>query len=930
MRNILIVAALYSAVAMSGSALAGDQPIMVATPDWVQPMVPELGAPVAASPVLLSDRQIRFERDKTTTYIETMVRLNSAEMLTQLGTLTLDWHPTKSDLLIHKVELIRASGSVDVLKSGQKFAILRREAQLERLQLNGRLTATLQIEGAQVGDILHLSFSITHHDPALGGYANAFQPLRPSSIPVPQTRLRALWESDRPVAWKVTDDHIKPKLDKIGNYTTLSITGPLPEAAKLPSDVPARYRFPDMLLLSDFPSWSRVSAISAPHYDPKDMAKGDASLMTEIGRIAAESTDQKVRAAGALRVVQDKVRYLFNGLALGDYIPATPTETWTRRYGDCKAKTLLLLAMLKELGVPAEAVLVSATYPGAATTALPGFQMFDHVIVRATANGKTLWLDGTMMGDRIEDVEDVPAFGAVLPIRASGAELETITPTPPARPLQRTDVDIDARAGVAFPAPYSARITLRGQSLVMLRYMQANTDAKQFAEFEDGFISGVVPNGTISDRAVTFNDATGEATITGSGIANMSWAINDGRRAAPLGTILSDFSINTDRSDPKYATIPVPVAFPNSKVARTVIHLPKQGAGFTLTGNPRYTGTLAGSEITRAASLKDGVVTLNETVRAKQWEIAPSAIPEARTALAKAQAELLRIAAPENYPTRAAEIADAKKTGALKVLIAAYDRAVVNGASDSSAASDRAQFYEKIDEPQKALADVDRVIAINPTVDNYLWRARLRGEKNASKAIEDIQAARALDPKSLEAVQQLVELRYASKNYPAALSDIETAMETGISQAELLSLRSQVLDKAGRVDEAVAAIDKAIDLAPGKPAYLNERCWLKGTRNRALDTALKDCTRAIDLMDDPTAALDSRGFVYLRMQRYDDAIADFDAALKREPGLGASLFARGIARLRKGDKVGGDADLIKARAISATVDKTYAEYGVTP
>ena len=60
------------------------------------------------------------------------------------------------------------------------------------------------------------------------------------------------------------------------------------------------------------------------------------------------------RARAALRLVQDQVRYVFVGLDGGNYTPASVADTWQRRYGDCKAKTVMLMALLREMGISAE------------------------------------------------------------------------------------------------------------------------------------------------------------------------------------------------------------------------------------------------------------------------------------------------------------------------------------------------------------------------------------------------------------------------------------------------------------------------------------------------------------------------------------------------------------------------------------------------
>ncbi len=81
-------------------------------------------------------------------------------------------------------------------------------------------------------------------------------------------------------------------------------------------------------------------------------------------------------------------------------MPARADETWQRRFGDCKGKTVLLLALLKELGIQAEPALVSLGGGDGLDERLPSLGAFNHVIVRATIGGKVYWLDGTRTGDR--------------------------------------------------------------------------------------------------------------------------------------------------------------------------------------------------------------------------------------------------------------------------------------------------------------------------------------------------------------------------------------------------------------------------------------------------------------------------------------------------------------------------------------------------
>ncbi|PNB40097.1 transglutaminase, partial [Pseudomonas sp. FW305-130] len=67
-------------------------------------------------------------------------------------------------------------------------------------------------------------------------------------------------------------------------------------------------------------------------------------------------SDPKRQTAAALRLVQDQVRYFAQGMNGGNYVPQTPDKTWSTSYGDCKAKTLLLLTLLRAMKIEAEPV----------------------------------------------------------------------------------------------------------------------------------------------------------------------------------------------------------------------------------------------------------------------------------------------------------------------------------------------------------------------------------------------------------------------------------------------------------------------------------------------------------------------------------------------------------------------------------------------
>ena len=199
----------------------------------------------------------------------------------------------------------------------------------------------------------------------------------------------------------------------------------------------APHRFNDLaeMEVTQFASWAEVSSLMDPLYAKASGAGARTSpLQDEIAKIAAATTDPKQRAAMALHLVQDKTRYVFLGMDFGGYVPAQADRTWARRFGDCKGKTALLLALLHGLGIQAQPALVATGLGDGLDERLPMMNVFDHVMVRAEIGGKAYWLDGTREGDRGLDDLTIPGFHWSLLVQPQGGHLEKMEPAQLAEP----------------------------------------------------------------------------------------------------------------------------------------------------------------------------------------------------------------------------------------------------------------------------------------------------------------------------------------------------------------------------------------------------------------------------------------------------------------------------------------------------------------
>lgn len=919
--------------AMIPVAHAGDKPIYAAVPAWVKSAPPIDTAKLTdASPILLVfDNQTRMEDGQTWTYLETASRAASNDALRGLGTIAFPWQPEHGDLIIHRVEILRGTSRIDLLNGKQPFNVLRREQQIEQNTLDGKLTATMQVEGLQLGDVLRVAVSVSLKDPTLKGHVQSGGILLRAPFRVDFARSRFIWPSGAKVKIASLAGLQLPPVVSANGYDDLSIPLPLAKEDVIPKDAPARFQQLPLVESSDFQDWASVSAVMAPLYATDGLIDPQGPIAAEIRKIMASHTDPLTRAAAALQLVQDQIRYQLIALNSGNYVPQSPAQTWSVRYGDCKAKTLLLLAILRNMGIEAEAVMASTQLPGLVTKRLPAPAAFDHVFVKARINGEDIWLDGTDSGSRLADIHDVPPVETVLPIRAAGAALLTLPRRAVARAGKLTDIIIDSAAGIRLPAIFTLKQTFRGRDAQTFKTIMAQGSKDDIQSIIEQLVGKYIESGIVASYDKSFDDIAGTATFTARGVAKTNWVIENEALANSLYSVTTISGFSADRSRPAWQAMPVatPASFREMITLRTI--LPNTGAGFILEGDPLLDVTAGGIHVRRVASLANGVSVVASERSAAGEEIPASAIPAERKLAATLATKTLRQIAPATYPTAWEEIEQAKRNNKTAPIAALLTLRITDKPDEHQRYSDRADFYSEIFDREKAVADLTKAISLSATADYHRRRAEVLNDLGqATKAIADASTALELDPKQTNATTLLAELKADSGDFTGALALLKEKIDlAGDDLPELIATKAEILADSGDVNGAISLLDETIVKKPGNPLLLNARCWAKGTRGVMLETGLKDCTKSIELSDFAANALDSRAMIYLKMGRLDDALADLKAALDLSPLLSSSLFMRGVIRRTKGDAVGSASDLRAARGISPRIDKKFRAYGLS-
>ncbi|MGP1351707.1 MAG: DUF3857 domain-containing transglutaminase family protein [Parasphingopyxis sp.] len=426
-----------------------DQVLTGPSPSWVEVSEPVPVPADAAGTVFMrrSDLIVHLEDEGQHTYLGQRMKLLHPQALAA-GNLSITWNPAAGAPVVHMLRIYRDGEEIDVL-ADTSFEVLRREEQLEQAILTGNLTAVLRVPDLRVGDELEWAFTSPSHDPTLADNDFGFLMFGPAPPPG-RYRVSLRWEEGQEPTTQLTED-LAGFEERGPASLTLSVENP--EMLAPPPDAPPRYSWQRIVEYSDFASWSAVSQRFDALFDVASQLSETSPVREEATRIASAHSGDLERAQAALELVQQQVRYIYVGLDGGNYEPATADETWQRRYGDCKGKSALLMALLNELGIDAELVLVNnAGGDDGADARLPNPALFDHILVRADIGGSTYWMDPTLPAVIEPGLTPFLPYRWVLPLSENGASLEQIRHEPFALPQEIGLIEIDARAGFQQPA----------------------------------------------------------------------------------------------------------------------------------------------------------------------------------------------------------------------------------------------------------------------------------------------------------------------------------------------------------------------------------------------------------------------------------------------------------------------------------------------
>ncbi len=267
------------------------------------------------------------------------------------------------------------------------------------------------------------------------------------------------------------------------------------------------------------------------------------------------------------------------------------------------------------------------------------------------------------------------------------------------------------------------------------------------------------------------------------------------------------------------------------------------------------------------------------------------------------------------------------QTGDAHAALREFDKAEELGDNSARLHCERAWAFNRLKMFDKALASVNKALAIDPTYARGLnVRANIRVAMGDSKrAMEDYGRAIKADPKYRWAHNGRGILNQNLGNHQAALIDYSNAIAIDSEEPYFYNNRGLVYKSMGRQDEAMADFDRAIELDSKYALAYGNRGELKYDQNKLFpaiadfDICLKlnpkasryylarayakhamrdrngaypDVTKFIEQVPTSPDGYALRGLILFQAHRHTDAIADFARTLEIDPRNHDALLYR--------------------------------------
>ena len=371
---------------------------------------------------LLYEEQINTDSQEVYYKIASKVTENVGTQPASNISVTFD--PTYQRLSFHTINIIREGKKINKLFPNS-FQTMRRELSAENYIYDGSLSAVTNLSDVRMGDIIEYSYSVKGFNPINKNHFSSTINLRTSN-PVGKLLIKIL--SKEKLFFKYFETNIKVKETTVNDKNIYTFKEENINAYKYEDQTPVWKIESGILNVSNYKTWKEVVDWGVKVYDYNNNLSSE--LSNKIDEIKRTNKTDGERIKACLNFVQNDVRYLGLESGIGAYKPNSPNKVFKQLFGDCKDKSILLVAMLKAMNIKAYPVLVSTYLKGTIKKFLPSPHQFNHCITKVVTNdGGEYWYDPTISNQGgTYSTTPFPDYRYGLVLKKGNNDLEEIFP----------------------------------------------------------------------------------------------------------------------------------------------------------------------------------------------------------------------------------------------------------------------------------------------------------------------------------------------------------------------------------------------------------------------------------------------------------------------------------------------------------------------
>ncbi len=511
----------------SSMASTLEQVEITSTPEWVLPQQPKLDAVVPSHNIqdgsyfLLSDFQFyagdNMPEQQYRHFAVQLTNTNAADNYSQLSFI---FAPSYEQLKLHAVTVYRGGQALDKL-TGAEHTIERVSASDQ--VFDGTMQLRLLLSDIRVGDVIDYSYSVIGNNPVFSGHFFHRRPMQ-WNVPIAQQMLRIVWQSNRPLQLQITpnsdDYHIEQLQRGQQHIYQLALTDTAGVA--LPDGVPDWYDPRAQLSFSDLATWHDVSRWGQTLFT--DAIKPSQTVTDKANDLSAGTTSVPQRMVNALDFVQTQIRYLALEMGVNSHLPAAADMTLRHRFGDCKDKSALLVALLQAMNIKAYPVLVNTDIGERLNRHLPTGRAFNHAIVVVELDGQQIFVDptiGVQKGALAQRHSPNYGYGLVL-----ADDTESLVKMPASTTAQIDYKEMfDLRRGAGHAASYAVETRYLGGEAEKLRQRLATDGIAGLQQSYQDFFTEQY--GDLSAQPLDVDDSDQGLAIRENYQFENPWQVND-------------------------------------------------------------------------------------------------------------------------------------------------------------------------------------------------------------------------------------------------------------------------------------------------------------------------------------------------------------------------------------------------------------------